>query len=107
MIEPGEANGLDFPGDAAPIETSRDQHGIHSDQAFLGPFLFDFLRFDSFDLNLRPMSDARVLQGLINRFVGVVMLDIFADDGDGYFVLRIRTTSIIRANPGSGSVSHW
>ena len=46
------------------------------------PFALDRLAVDPLDADLGPMGHAGVVEGLVDRLVGVAMLGVFAHHGD-------------------------
>src|SRR5438105_2558356 len=85
----GIAHGLDLAADAAVAETARNQDAVDAAQHALDALTLDVLGLDLADQHARIEGDARVVERLVHRFVGVVVLDVLADDGDGHFVGRV------------------
>src|SRR5262249_17731913 len=86
---PGEADGLDLAGDAAVAEAARHQDAVDAAQAALGPLALDLLRLDAADDDPAVQRDAGVVERLVDRLVGVLVLDVLADDSDADLVLRV------------------
>ena len=63
-------------------EPAGHQHPVVAGQQPLGPFLFDRFALNPLDANLGPIGDAGVVEGFVDRLVGVAMLGVFADHGD-------------------------
>ena len=47
------------------------------------PVFFDFIRIHEFQINPAIVGNAAVDQGLVQAFVGIREVDVFADNGDG------------------------
>ena len=80
--------GLDFAFDAAFAETARHENAAETLQHFFRAVLFDFLGIHLHDFHAAIVADAAVDDGLIDRFVGVLQADVFADDADAHAMLR-------------------
>ena len=78
----GEADGLDLALDAPLAEPARHEHAVDAGQQPFGPFALDRLAVDPLDADLGPMGDAGVVEGLVDRLVGVAMLGVLAHHGD-------------------------
>ena len=79
----GKADRLDLALDAALAESAGHQHAVEAAQQPLGPFAFDQLRlWIRWMRTWASMGDAGVIEGFVDRFVGVAMLGVFADHGD-------------------------
>src|SRR6516162_7653697 len=85
----GIADGIDLAAGAAVIETAGNEDAVHAAEDALDAFALDFLRFDFADHDPAVLADAGMIESLVNGFVGVVGLDVFADHGDGDFVSRV------------------
>ena len=85
----GVADGLDFALDAALAEAAGHEEAVVAGKEPLGAFGFDVFAADAADANLGPMGDAGVVERFVNRFVGVVMFGVFADERDVDFVLGV------------------
>ena len=57
--------------------------------AFSAPSLLDLLGLDLADEHPAAVGDAGVVERLVDRLVGVVVLDVLADDGDRHLVGRV------------------
>ena len=88
-LRAGVANRRHLAFDAALAEAAGHQDAVVAGQQPLGPFRFDILALNAADADLRPVGDAGMIERFVNRLVRVVMLGVFADDGDADFVLRI------------------
>src|SRR5262249_53615459 len=85
----GIADGVDLAAGAAIIEAAGNEDAVHAAEDALDAFALDFLRFDLSDHDPAVLADAGMIESLVNGFVGVVVLDVFADDGDRDFVSRV------------------
>ena len=85
----GKADRLDLALDAALAESARHQQAVEAGQQPFGPFAFDQFAVNPLDADLGLMGDAGVVEGFVDRLVGVAVLGVFADHGDRDFVLRI------------------
>ena len=86
----GEADGLDLARDAAVAEAARHQDAVDAAQHALGPLALDFLGLDLADQYPTARGNAGVVERLVDRLVGVVVLDVLADHGDRHLVRRVR-----------------
>ncbi len=68
-----------MPRSPKPPGTS---NAVEAGQQPLGPFVLDRFALNALDANLGPMGDAGVVERLVDRFVGVAVLGVFADHGD-------------------------
>ncbi len=81
---------IDFAFDAALAKAAGDEQAVVAAQQPFGAFAFR-----SSSLWMRRMRiwarwrDAGVVERFVDRFVGVAMLGVFADDGDADFVLGV------------------
>ena len=89
LLLAGEADRLDLAADAAIAEAARHENAIDAAQHALGPLALDLLRLDPAHHDARGQGDAGVVERFVDRFVGVVVLDVLADDGDGHLVRRV------------------
>jgi hypothetical protein len=80
--------GLNFSFDAAFAESARHQNPAESFQHFFRAVLFNFLGVHLHDFHAAIVADAAVDDRLIDRFVGVLQADVFADDADAHAMLR-------------------
>src|SRR5262249_19678685 len=85
----GIANRLDFAFDAALTETAWYQETIVARQQPFRPVGLNILATNAANANLRPMPHASMIEGFINRFIGVVVLGVLAHQSDADFVFRI------------------
>ncbi len=86
---PREADGLHLARDAAVAEAARNQDAVHAAQDAIRPLALDLLRLHLAHRHPALQGDAGVVQRFVDRFVGVVVLDVLADDRDGDFVGRV------------------
>ena len=78
----GVAGGDDLALGAAVAEAAGDEDAVEAlEQAGAAAF-FQVLGVDAHDLHPGVVRDAGVGDGLVDRFVGVLELDVFADDAD-------------------------
>ena len=89
LLLAGKADRLDLALAAAIAETAGDQDAVQPAEHALRPFAFDLLRLDPADDDAGLRGDAGVVERLVDRLVGVLVLDVLADDGDGDLVLRV------------------
>ena len=78
-----------LPVDAAIVEAAGHQDAVQAAQHALGPFALDLLRLDLADHDARVQGDAGVIERFVDRLVGVVVLDVLADDADRHLVGRV------------------
>ena len=78
-----------LPRGAAIVEAAGHQDAVQAAQHALGPFAFDLLRLDLAEDDVGVVGDAGMIEGLVNRFVGVVVLDVLADDADRHLAGRV------------------
>ena len=78
----GEARRHNLALDAAMAEAARHQDAVHAGQPRGDLLLLQLLAVNPVNLDCHPLSDARVVQRLLDADVGVVELDVLADDGD-------------------------
>ena len=64
-------------------EPERHPHPI---KWFCRPSCFNFFGIDKFQFHAAIIGDAAVHQRLIQTFVGIGQVDIFADNADAYFI---------------------
>src|SRR5260370_9102727 len=82
----GITDRLDFAGDAAIAEAAGHQDAVHAAQTLFRSFTLDIFRLDLADEHAAIQGDAGVVEGLVHRFIGAVVFDVFADDGHGHFM---------------------
>src|SRR5581483_10270736 len=85
---PGVADGGDLALGAALAEAARNEDRIHFLQR-RDAALLDLLGVEVVDVDARAGVDAGVLQRLVQRLVGVLQVDVLADEGDVDFLLRV------------------
>ena len=78
----GEADGVDLALDAPLAEPARHEDAVHAGQQSFGPFALDGLAVDPLDADLRPVMHAGMVEGLVDRLVGVAVLGVLAHHGD-------------------------
>src|SRR5581483_6238559 len=83
------ADSLDLALAATIIEAAGNQDTVHAAQDALGAFAFNFLGLDLANDYARCLGNAGMIEGLINGFVGVVVTNVLADNGDGHLVGRV------------------
>ncbi len=88
LVFPRIANRRNLAFGAAPAKTARHQDGIHCRQRIAAVL---FQRFGINVMHLDPAArvDARMHQRFSQRLIGFGEIDIFANEGDIHFVLRV------------------
>ena len=76
----------DFSLGAAVTEAARDQNAVEALEQGEAVFLFQVLGVDAHDVNPGVVGDAGVGDRLVDGFVGVLELDVFADHADFHLV---------------------
>ena len=84
----GELNRLDLPFDAPLAEAAGHQNAVVAGEQPLGPLALDLFALNAADADLRVVVNAGVVDRFVDRLVGVLVLGVFADDGDADLVLR-------------------
>ena len=83
-----EARGQHLAFEAAVAEAARHQDAVHAlQQGHVGAL--QVLGLDPLQVHPRALAQPAVLEGLAHGLVGVLVVDVLADDGDGHFVQRI------------------
>src|SRR5437868_5700036 len=77
----GVTDGLDLARNAAVAKTAGDQQAIDAAQHPFGPFALDVFALNFAHDHIRRQRDAGVGKRLVDRLVGIVMLDVLADNG--------------------------
>src|SRR5262249_21458347 len=85
----GIAGGIDFAAGAAIVEAAGDEDAVQPAERAFRAFAFDLFRLDFAHDDAGVQGDAGVIQRLIDRLVGVVVLDVLADHGDRDLVRRV------------------
>src|SRR3569833_2412576 len=70
----GEADGFDFPLDAALAEAAGNDDAVESRQQPFGAFVFDLLALNRLHADLRAMRDPRVIERFVDRLVRITVL---------------------------------
>ena len=78
----GVANGHHFAFDAALAEAAGDEDSVVAAEQAFGAFGFEVFALNAADADLGAVADAGVVERFVDRFVGVVVLGVLADDGD-------------------------
>ena len=78
----------DFAFDAALAKPALNQNAAESLQNFLRSLAFDVLGVHLHDFHAAIVGHAAVNDRFVNRFVGVLQLDVFADDANADTMLR-------------------
>ena len=86
---PGPTDRFDLAFGSPFAKSARNQNSVVARQQPFGAFAFDFFALNSTDSNLRVVVDAGVIDGFVDRLVGVFVLGIFSHDGDADFRFRI------------------
>ncbi len=84
-----EADCLQFAFDTAFAETAGYEDSVVTAQYALGPLAFDFRALNAADSDGHLMMNACVIDGFVDRLVGVFVLGILADHRDADFVFGI------------------
>ncbi len=85
----GMADGVDLAAGAAVIETAGNKDAVQPAENSFDSVALDFLGFNLANHGPAVQADAGMVEGLVNGFVSVVVLDVLANDGDGDFVGRV------------------
>ncbi len=85
IVLAGELRGLHFAFEAAVAESARHQDAIDIGEQS-GAFGFNLLGFQPFQTHAGALAQAAVAQGFADGFVGILMVDVFADHRDGDFI---------------------
>ena len=88
FIFAGVLRRLDFAFHAAFAKPARHQDAAQAAQNFFRAVLFDLLGVHLHDFHAAIVGHAAVDDRLVNRFVGVLQLDVFADHADADAMLR-------------------
>ena len=75
--------------DATRAEARRNEDAVDVTQ-HVGPAFFDDLRVEPHDVDGRVVSDAGVVQRLVDRDVGVLELDVLSDQRDAHAMARVQ-----------------
>src|SRR5690606_24072252 len=78
----GESHGGDLAFDAAVAEAAGDEDAVEVADGVEALRRLERLRVDAADLHRAIVGDARVGERLVDGFIGVLQLDVFADDAD-------------------------
>jgi len=89
LVFPRIARRQDHAFDAAVAEAARHQHAVHVRQMTCRAVLLDFFRIDKFQFYPAVVGDAAVHERLIQAFVGIREVDVFARDADADFMGRM------------------
>src|SRR5207249_10418938 len=82
------ARRLDFALDASFTKPAGHQDTAQPTQVLFGPVAFEVLGVDPLDVHAAIIGHAAVADGLVNRFVGVLQLNVLADHADPHSLLR-------------------
>src|SRR5262249_43879937 len=74
---------------AAVAEAARHQDAVGAVEQLLAAGLLERFRLDPADVDLEPVLEAAVVEGLVEALVGILVPDVLADDVNRDFVLRI------------------
>ncbi len=85
----GVSCGGDLALDAAIAKAAGHEHTVDFFQQGSGPAPFNLLRIDADHVDPGIVVGARVRHGLVDAFVGILQLDVFADHCDGEFEARM------------------
>ena len=84
----GVAGCSDFALSAAVAETAGDEDAVELLEFGEPALRLEILGVDANDVDAASVGDARVAERFVDRFVGVLELDVFSDDADAHLVLR-------------------
>src|SRR5690606_8078813 len=82
----GVLRGQHLALEATVAEAARHQHAIHAGQGRGGAVALEVLRLHPLQAHPGALADAAVAEGLGHRLVGVLVVDVLADHGDGDLV---------------------
>ena len=85
----GKPDRLHLAFNAPLAEPAGNQKPIDAGEKPLRPLAFDELAVKPLDAELGPIGDAAVIEGLVDRLVGVFVLRILADHSDRDLMLGI------------------
>src|SRR6185312_16279371 len=85
----GVANGVEHTVDAALTEASGDQDAVITFKLTLPVGTLYALGLDPVNVHFEVVRSGAVQQRFLQALVGIFVLDVFADDGDGDAVARI------------------
>src|SRR5262245_35044200 len=88
LVLTGITSCLNLPFDAALAKTARHQDSPETLEHLLRPEFFNLLGFDLLDLHATIIGHTTVNDRLVDRFVGVLQLDVLPDDTNPDAVLR-------------------
>ncbi len=82
-------DGPDLPLDPPAAEAARDEDPVLPGQDLLDPALLEVLGLDPIDIDLEPMGESAVVQGLAQAQVGIVEAGVLSDQSDIDLVLGL------------------
>ncbi len=85
----GVSNRLNFPFDPSFAKATWDKDTVIACQQLFGTFFFDVAALDPTYANLRFVVDARVIESLVDRLVGVPMFRVLPDHSDADFMFGV------------------
>src|SRR5207253_8445530 len=80
--------GLDFAFNAPLAKSARHKDAAQSFEKFYGSVAFEIFGIDFLDLDAAIVGDGAVDNRLINRFISILKLDVFADNTNADAMLR-------------------
>ena len=83
----GIAHGADLALQASLAEARRHEDAVHPAQQFRGVVVVDVLGVDGVDMDLAVVGGAGMDEALLDALVGVLELDVLADEGNIHLVL--------------------
>ena len=89
LVFAGVLGGQDLALGAAVAEAAGNEDAVHVADDGLRAVILDGLGVHADDLHLGVVMGAGVDERFVDRFVGVLQLDVFAGDGDGHLVFRM------------------
>ena len=84
-----KATSLHFPLDAPHAEAAGDQNAVDARQERVGVLRLEFFGLNPLHDHAGRMGEAGMIEGFVDRFVRIAMVDVFADNGDRHFLLRM------------------
>ncbi len=89
IVLTGITHRLQFAVDAPIAETRRDENARHVLKQLVGVLLIDLVGEDVLEIHLHAIGGAGQDEALGNRLVGILMLDVLADERHAHVSFRI------------------
>lgn len=83
----GEFGGKDLALDTAMPEAARNKDAVHAGKKLAGTFGFNVFGIDPHGVNAGIGGCSSMGEGFVDGLVGVLVLDVFTNDGDGHPML--------------------